>query len=101
MQFYSIQETGVKVSVDDVAGKENQALCGGTAMEGLEAAVLAKGGLQVGDVALVTIGGEFTLPDVPAEIPQAGGVLRTSTLLTVNLLHRFMAKLLGFRDEYC
>jgi hypothetical protein len=46
----------------------------GTAMEGLETAATAGGGngngLQVGDVALVTIRGEYTLPDVPAHIPE-------------------------------
>lgn len=46
----------------------------GTAMEGLEtAALLGSGdgnGLQMGDVALVTIRGEYTLPDIPAEIPE-------------------------------
>lgn len=45
----------------------------GTVMEGIETAAVAGAGdgngLQEGDVALVTIRGEYTLPDVPADIP--------------------------------
>lgn len=46
----------------------------GTVMEGLELAAVAGAGhgcgLRAGDVALITIKGAYTLPDIPAEVPE-------------------------------